>query len=37
MSVAVSRVLLGMHFVSDVIAGAVLGAALAFSSIRLLT
>jgi len=37
MSVAISRVLLGMHFVSDVIAGAVLGAALAYSSIRLLT
>ncbi len=30
--IAVSRVLLGMHFLSDVIAGALLGAGLAFSS-----
>jgi undecaprenyl-diphosphatase len=33
-SVAVSRVLLGMHFISDVLAGAALGSALAFGSVR---
>jgi len=30
-SVAISRILLGMHFLSDVIAGAILGAALGYS------
>ena len=34
MSVAISRVLLGMHFVSDVIAGAVLGGGLAYGSVQ---
>lgn len=34
-SVAVSRVLLGMHFASDVLAGAILGSALAYASIRM--
>src|ERR1035437_8088639 len=33
-SVAISRVLLGMHFVSDVLAGAALGSALAYGSAR---
>lgn len=36
-SVAVSRVLLGMHFVSDVVAGAVLGSGLACGSVWLVT
>src|ERR1017187_7317277 len=31
-SVAISRILLGMHFLSDVLAGATIGAALAFAS-----
>jgi undecaprenyl-diphosphatase len=35
-SVAASRILLGMHFLSDVLAGAVLGSALGFSSAWLL-
>ncbi len=35
-SVAASRVLLGMHFVSDVVAGAILGSSLARASIWLL-
>jgi undecaprenyl-diphosphatase len=34
-SVAVSRILLGMHFLSDVIVGALIGAALGFSSAAL--
>lgn len=34
-SIGVSRVLLGMHFLSDVFAGAVLGAALGFSAAHL--
>jgi undecaprenyl-diphosphatase len=36
-SVAASRVLLGMHFLSDVLAGAAIGTTLAFCSIRLLS
>lgn len=35
-SIALSRVLLGMHFVSDVVAGALLGALLGYSSYSLL-
>jgi undecaprenyl-diphosphatase len=35
-SVAVSRILLGMHFLSDVLAGAALGTALGFTSAALL-
>jgi undecaprenyl-diphosphatase len=31
-SVALSRILLGMHFLSDVLAGAVLGTALGYSA-----
>jgi undecaprenyl-diphosphatase len=31
-SVAISRILLGMHFLSDVLAGATIGTALAFAS-----
>jgi undecaprenyl-diphosphatase len=34
-SVATSRILLGMHFLSDVVAGAVIGASLAFGATRL--
>lgn len=34
--VAASRILLGMHFLSDVLAGSVIGAALAFGSVELL-
>ena len=34
-SIGVSRVVLGMHFLSDVLAGAVLGSALGVSSIVL--
>ncbi len=34
LSVAVSRILLGMHFLSDVIAGAVLGSGLAVAAVR---
>ncbi|HEV3333721.1 MAG TPA: phosphatase PAP2 family protein [Bryobacteraceae bacterium] len=34
-SVALSRILLGMHFLSDVLAGAVIGAALAEGSVHL--
>jgi len=36
MSVAVSRILLGMHFLSDVIAGAMLGTMLGFATFELL-
>ena len=36
LSVALSRILLGMHFVSDVLAGAVIGAGLAFGSVYLI-
>jgi undecaprenyl-diphosphatase len=34
-SIAASRVLLGMHFLSDVLAGSVIGAALAFGAVWL--
>lgn len=34
-SVAVSRILLGMHFLTDVIAGGAIGAVLAFSSVAI--
>jgi len=34
--VAASRILLGMHFLSDVLAGAVIGTALAFGSTGLM-
>lgn len=33
LSIAVSRIVLGMHYLSDVLAGAVLGAALGFASV----
>ncbi len=36
MSIAASRVLLGMHFLSDVVAGAILGASLGYSAAALL-
>lgn len=36
LSIAASRILLGMHFLSDVVAGAILGAALGFGSYALL-
>jgi undecaprenyl-diphosphatase len=36
-SVAASRILLGMHFLSDVIAGAAIGALLAFGTTRLVS
>ena len=35
-SIAASRILMGMHFLSDVVAGAVIGAALAYSSVHLI-
>ena len=35
-SVAASRILLGMHFLSDVLAGAVIGTTLAYLSVHLL-
>jgi len=35
LSVAASRILLGMHFLSDVLAGAVIGAALAYGTVEL--
>jgi undecaprenyl-diphosphatase len=35
LSIAVSRILLGMHFLSDVVAGSLLGAALGYSSFLL--
>jgi undecaprenyl-diphosphatase len=35
-SVAASRILLGMHFLSDVVAGAAIGTALAYASVALL-
>lgn len=34
-SVAASRVLLGMHFLSDVVAGALIGSSLAYASVQL--
>jgi len=36
-SVAVSRIILGMHFFSDVLAGCVLGSVLGYAAFRLLT
>jgi undecaprenyl-diphosphatase len=36
-SIAASRVLLGMHFLSDVLAGSVIGIALGYVSLLLLT
>ena len=35
-SIAVSRILLGMHFLSDVLAGAAIGSALGYAAARLL-
>jgi undecaprenyl-diphosphatase len=35
-SIAASRVILGMHFLSDVIAGCLIGTALGYSSFALL-
>jgi undecaprenyl-diphosphatase len=35
-SVAVSRILLGMHFLSDVLAGAAIGSTLAYLSVHLI-
>lgn len=35
-SIAASRILLGMHFLSDVLAGALIGSALAFASVHLI-
>jgi undecaprenyl-diphosphatase len=35
-SIAISRILLGMHFLSDVLAGAALGSALAFAATSLI-
>ena len=35
LSIALSRILLGMHFLSDVVAGAAIGAALAYGSVYL--
>jgi len=35
-SIALSRILLGMHFLSDVLAGAVIGAGLAYSAVWLI-
>jgi undecaprenyl-diphosphatase len=37
LSVAASRILLGMHFLSDVLAGAAIGTLLAYGSVRLIT
>ncbi|HUA60054.1 MAG TPA: phosphatase PAP2 family protein [Verrucomicrobiae bacterium] len=36
LSIAASRILLGMHFLSDVLAGAAIGAALAYGSVGLI-
>jgi undecaprenyl-diphosphatase len=36
-SIAVSRVVLGMHFLSDVVAGSAIGSALGYFAFRLLT
>jgi undecaprenyl-diphosphatase len=35
-SVAASRILLGMHFLSDVLAGAAIGTMLAYGSVHLI-
>jgi undecaprenyl-diphosphatase len=35
-SIAISRILLGMHFLSDVVAGAVIGTGLGYSSYRII-
>jgi undecaprenyl-diphosphatase len=35
-SVAISRIVLGMHFLSDVLAGALIGASLAYGAVRLI-
>ncbi|MCL4854501.1 MAG: phosphatase PAP2 family protein, partial [Bryobacteraceae bacterium] len=35
LSIAASRILLGMHFLSDVVAGAIIGASLGYSSFLL--
>jgi undecaprenyl-diphosphatase len=37
LSVAISRILLGMHFLSDVLAGLLIGAALGYSAFALLS
>jgi len=36
LSIALSRILLGMHFLSDVLAGAAIGAVLAYGAVRLI-
>jgi undecaprenyl-diphosphatase len=37
LSIAISRILLGMHFLSDVLVGAIIGTGLALSSHSLFT
>jgi undecaprenyl-diphosphatase len=36
-SVAISRIMLGMHFLSDVLAGAAIGSALAYASVTIVS
>jgi undecaprenyl-diphosphatase len=36
LSIALSRIILGMHFLSDVVAGAIIGAGLAYGSVYLI-
>ena len=36
LSVAASRILLGMHFLSDVVAGAAIGSGLAYGAVELM-